>query len=167
MALFPPGKGGGESVKYGYKGKGVTTHLLVDGKGMPLSVTATSAAGSERKQVSPLLQKVRVYHGYGRPKHCPKEIHADKGYDSKALKIFLRSKGIKPNIPKRKWKARKQARGRKLPKSSSRWQVERCFAWMQRKFRRLVARWERRNAYWDGFLQLSVIMIWVDKLIYG
>ena len=30
MALFPPGKGGGELVEYGYKGKGVTIHSLVD-----------------------------------------------------------------------------------------------------------------------------------------
>lgn len=64
MALFPPGKGGGQSIDYGYKGKGVTTHLLVDGNGMPLSVTATSASGSEREQVSPLLKRVRIYHGY-------------------------------------------------------------------------------------------------------
>lgn len=49
MALFPPGKGGGEDVDYGYKGKGVTAHLLVDGNGMPLSVSATSASGSEIK----------------------------------------------------------------------------------------------------------------------
>jgi transposase len=158
-ALFPPGKGGGQSVDYGYKGKGVTIHLLVDGKGMPLSVTTTSASESERAQVYPLLERVRLYHGYGRPKHCPKEIHADKGYDSKALRTFLRSKGIKPNIPKRTWKARKQPPGKKTSTSMSRWQVERCFAWMQRKYRRLVARWERRDAYWNGLVQLSIIMM--------
>ena len=107
MALFPPGRGGGEEVDYGYKGKGVTTHLLVDGNGMPLSVVSTGASVSEREQVSQLIKRVRVYHGYGRPKKCPHEIHADKGYDSKILIIFLRNKGIKPNIPRRVWKARK------------------------------------------------------------
>jgi len=39
MPLFPPGKGGDESVDYGYKSKEVTTHLLVDGNAMPLSTT--------------------------------------------------------------------------------------------------------------------------------
>lgn len=165
MALFPPGKGGGQSVNYGYKGKGVTTHLLVDGNGMPLSATATPASASEREQVPLLLQRVRIYHGYGRPRHCPKEIHADKGYDSRVLRIFLRNKGIRPVIPKRVWKRRKQPSGKRIPVSTSRWQVERCFAWMQRKFRRLVARWERRDLYWNGFLQISIIMIWVDKLV--
>ena len=95
---------------------------------------------SERAQVKCLPERVRIYHGYGRPKRCPNEIHANKGYDSKALRVFLRSKGIRPLIPKRTWRTRKQPRGRKTPTSNSRWQVERCFAWMQRKYRRLVDR---------------------------
>lgn len=167
MVLFPPGKGGGEGVDYGYKGKGVTTHLLADGNGMPLSTVTTGAGGSERDQISILFQGVRVYHGFGRPKRYTKELHADKGYDGRALRIFLRSKGIRPVIPRRIWADRKQIRGRKPPKSHDRWKVERCFAWMQRKFRRLVVRWERKTKYWEGFVQVGVIMMWVDRLICG
>lgn len=55
--FFSAGKGGGEDVEYGYKGKGVTSHLLCDGLGNPLKITATSAAGNEREQVNPLLKK--------------------------------------------------------------------------------------------------------------
>jgi len=166
-APFPPGKGGGEQVDYGYKGKGVTTHLLVDGNGMPLAFVSTSAATSEQAQVSKLFQRVRVYSGYGRPKRCPKEIHADKGYDSKALRVFLRSKGIRPVIPRRRWKSRKQPPGPKVPPSKDRWKVERCFAWMQRRFRRLAVRWERRARYWEGFWQLGIVMMWVNVLLCG
>jgi transposase len=140
---------------------------LVDGNGMPLSVHATSASADERQQVAILLQKVRVYHGYGRPKHCPHEIHADKGYDSKALRNFIRKKGLKPVIPHRKWKNRRMCPGPKVPPSKDRWKVERCFSWMERKFRRLNVRWERRSKYWQGFLQLSIIFIWLEKIICG
>ncbi|MEO1375256.1 MAG: zinc ribbon domain-containing protein [Cyanobacteria bacterium J06635_10] len=35
MVLFPPGKGGGEEVAYGGKGKGVLIHTLTEGKVMP------------------------------------------------------------------------------------------------------------------------------------
>ena len=38
-------------------GKGVTSHVLVDGRGNPLKITAMSAAGDERQQVIPLLKK--------------------------------------------------------------------------------------------------------------
>lgn len=55
--IFSSGKGGGEKVDYGYKGKGVTNHLLVDGHGQPLGITSTGASGDERKEVMPLLKK--------------------------------------------------------------------------------------------------------------
>ena len=165
-ALFPPGRGGGEGVAHGYKGKGVTNHLLIEGNGLPLALTSTPANGDERQQVAILLGRVKVYHGYGRPRSCPNEIHADKGYDSKALRVFLRTKGIRPVIPKRNT-PRRQKRGRPSPKSSFRWKVERCHAWLQRKFRRLTTRWERRSKYWDGFLCLAVTFCWVPKLICG
>ena len=32
---YPPGKGGGEDARYGYKGKGILIHTLTDGNGMP------------------------------------------------------------------------------------------------------------------------------------
>ncbi|MGX9727598.1 MAG: hypothetical protein ACTFAK_09855 [Candidatus Electronema sp. VV] len=46
---FPPGKGGGTEVDYGYKGKGVLIHLLVDADGMPLSACSAPANKDERK----------------------------------------------------------------------------------------------------------------------
>jgi hypothetical protein len=49
MVFFSGGKGDGEAVDYGYKGKGVTTHLLVDAFGQPLRVTSTGASGEERR----------------------------------------------------------------------------------------------------------------------
>ena len=54
MAVFPSGKGSGEQVNSGYKGKGVTIHSLVDGEGNPLAVLVTAANESEREQVLPL-----------------------------------------------------------------------------------------------------------------
>ncbi len=60
MALFPPGKGGGEEVAYGYKGKGILIHTLTDGNGMPKAFCTTPANCSERQQVMPLLNSVTV-----------------------------------------------------------------------------------------------------------
>lgn len=54
--FFSSIRGGGEQVDYGYKGKGVTSHLLVSGR--PLVITSTPASGDERQQVSPLLSKI-------------------------------------------------------------------------------------------------------------
>jgi len=78
---FAAGKGGGEGVDYGFKGKGVLTHALVDGNGLPLAVTTTGASGNEREQVEPLLDAVALETGKkGRQKKRPRSLELDKGY---------------------------------------------------------------------------------------
>ena len=167
-ALFPPGKGGGKGVGYGRKGKGVTIHCLVEKKGLPLSALVTPANADERQQVFPLLEKVKARTGKrGRPKKRPKTLAADKGYDSRKLRQALRRRGIRPEIPRRKWKGRKQPPGRKLVKRVARFVVERTFAWLQRKFRRLVVRWERLEVCFDAFVHVAIIMIWLQQLLVG
>ena len=82
-ALFPPGKGGAEEVGYGYKGKGILIHTLTEGHGMPLANRTTAANGSERDQMIPLLDSLKLKTlKRGRPKKRVKVLAADKGYDS-------------------------------------------------------------------------------------
>ena len=165
MALFPPGKGGGEDVAYGYKGKGILFHTLTDGNGMPLSCSTTPANGSEREQVMPLLDSIVVKSNRpGRPRKRVKVLAADKGYDSKDLRAALRKRGIRPQLPKRTWKTKKN-RGRPIKISVPRFQQERCFAWFQRKYRRLVVRWERISACFNAFISLATIHLWISRIL--
>src|ERR687886_2956100 len=96
MALFPPGKGGGEGVARGGKGKGILIHSLTEGNGMPLANRTTPANGDERAQVLPLLEAVKVRPGHrGRPRKRLKVIATAKGYDSKALRQPLPKRAIR------------------------------------------------------------------------
>lgn len=88
----------------------------------------------------------------------------DKGYDSKELRAALRKRGIRPQLPKRVWKTKKN-RGRPIKISVPRFQQERCFAWFQRKYRRLVVRWERISACFNAFLSLATIHIWLNRIL--
>lgn len=163
---FVPGKGGGEDVGYGYKGKGLTVHALVDGNSMPLSVTSTGASGNEREQVEALLDAVDVQTGQvGRPKKRPGALQGDKGYDSREVRNKIRGRGISPMIPRRSWPSRKKPIGRPPSKPLDRWKVERFFAWIQIKFRRLAVRWERKNKYWRGFLCLALCILWIERIL--
>ncbi len=165
MALFPPGKGGGNGVAYGYKGKGILIHTLTEGNGMPLANCTTAANGSEREQIIPLLDSVRLKTlKKGRPKKSVKVLAADKGYDSKEKRAALRKRGIRPQLPKRTYKTKKN-RGRPIKISVPRFQQERCFAWYQRKYRRLVVRWERQKINFDAFLSLATVHIWINKIL--
>jgi transposase len=164
--MFVPGKGGGEDVDHGYKGKGLTIHAPVDENGMPLSAIPTGASGSEREQVGALLDAVEIRTGkVGRPKKRPAALQTDKGYDSRDLRNKVRRRGISPMIPRRSWPGRKPPVGRPPSEPIDRWKVERTFAWLQTKFRRLVVRWERRNKYWRGFLYLGLCTIWIEKIL--
>jgi hypothetical protein len=166
-ARFPPGKGGGEGVAYGRKGKGILIHSLTDATGMPLSTRTTPANGDERAQVMPRLDTLRIRTGQrGRPRKRLKVLAADKGDDAKDLRRRLRKRGIRPQIPKRVWKTRKP-RGRPIKKDVPRFQAERTFAWFQRKYRRLVVRWERLAACFNAFLAIAMVHMWVHKLIVG
>ncbi|MEJ6481052.1 transposase [Nostoc punctiforme UO1] len=126
--LFPPGKGGGEEVAYGGKGKGILIHTLTEGNGMPLANCTTPANGNEREQVIPLLDKVKLKTlKRGRPRRRIKVLAADKGYDSKQKRADLRFPSIRPQIPKRVWKTKKN-RGRPIKISVPRFQQERILA---------------------------------------
>jgi hypothetical protein len=167
MALFPPGKGGGEGGARGGKGKGILLHSLTEGNGMPLTTRTTPANGDERAQVVPLLDAVKVHTGKrGRPRKRLKVIATDKGYDAKALRQRLRQRGIRAQLPKRVWQTKKH-RGRPIKKVVPRFQAERTVAWFQKKYRRLVVRWERLAACFDAFLAVATIHIWIHRLIVG
>jgi transposase len=167
MGPFPPGKGGGEGVAHGRKGKGLLIHSLTDGAGMPLSARTTPANGDEGAQVIPLLDALHLRTGKrGRPRKRLKVIATHKGYDAKDLRQRLRRRGIRPQIPKRVWKTKKP-RGRPIKRDAPRFQAERTFAWFQRKYRRLVVRWERLAACFNAFLVIAMIHMWVHRLIVG
>jgi len=151
MALFPPGKGGGEGIARGGKGKVILIHSLTDGGGMPLANRIMPANGDERAQVLPLLDAVKVRTGHrGRPHKRLKVIATEKGDDAKALRQQLRQRGIRAQIPKRVWKTKKH-RGRPIKKVVPRFQAERTFAWFQKKYRRLLRgiSYDRHAPYLD------------------
>ncbi len=132
---------------------------------MPLACTTTPANGSEREQVMPLINSIVVKNGQpGRPRKRVKVLAADKGYDFKELRVTLRKRGIRPQLPKRTWKTRKN-RGRPIKISVPRFQQERCFTWFQRSCRRLVVRWERISACFNAFISLATTHIWINRIL--
>lgn len=66
------------------------------------------------------MGSVKVPQKRGRPKNRPKELVADKAYDSRAFRNWLRSRGIKVCIPTfERRKRRSPKRGRPIKVSSS------------------------------------------------
>ena len=131
---------------------------------MPLNARVSPANGNERDEALLALDEIRVHDGCrGRPRKRLARISGDKGYDSKEMRKSLRARGMQPEIPKRKLRGRKLS-GRPLKRIVKRYVVERDFAWMQRKFRRVVVRWERLSTVFYGFIMLAIACMWVQRM---
>jgi transposase len=87
---------------------------------------------------------------------------ADKAYDSRRFREWLRSKGIKPTIPTYERRERKRSkRGRPVKAGSGyagRWKVEWAFAWLG-SFRGLLARYERCLCTFRAFFLIAFVLV--------
>jgi len=160
-----PSQKGGEAVGLTRKGKGTKWMLVVDGQGVPLGGLLASAQQAEVKLAEATLDQVRVPRlGRGRPRKRPKEMVADRGYDSAALRTRLRGRGVRPCIPERRGKKPRPGRRADTAAYRHRWKVERAFAWLG-NFRRLLVRHERVLSVYHGFFILACVLIVLNRLL--
>ena len=100
----------------------------------------------------PLIDAIPPIAGkVGRPAHRPKEVFADRAYDSNPHREQLSQRGIEPSIPHRN-----SEHGSGL--GIFRWVVERTISWLH-QFRRLRVRYERRADVHLAFMTLGCIVI--------
>jgi transposase len=65
-----------------------------------LSVVITAGQRGDSPQFEPVLEAIRVPPlGPGRPRKRPDRVRADKAYDSRSNRSYLRRRGIKATIP--------------------------------------------------------------------
>ena len=169
MGLFPPSPGGGKEVAHGYKGKGSLLHLLVDHLGNGIAITTTAANGNERREVEKLLDRIDIHlHGKTLRKRMV-ILQADRGYDCAWLRQALLIRNIFPLIPYRKMSGREIIATQEICQTfcltKNRWVVERAFAWLKRRCRRLMLRWERLPEIWNGFATLGLVYTWLKNLV--
>jgi transposase len=113
------------------------------------------ANAHDATQLIPLVDAIRPIIGPrgkpGRPRKRPAKLHADKAYDSSALRRALRARGVTSRIARRGIDSSERL-GR------HRWVAERTFAWLL-GFRRLGVRYERRADLIQGLLHLACTLI--------
>ncbi|WP_436840372.1 transposase [Streptomyces flavofungini] len=95
----PPGGVSVEPVDHGLgRSRGGLTykiHLAVEQGQKPLSVVITAGQRGDSPQFEPVLEAVRVPRlRIGRPRRRPDRVRADKAYDSRSNRAYLRRRGI-------------------------------------------------------------------------
>lgn len=134
---------------------------------MPLEIRLSAGNENERRHLLPLVDALRE-RGIQ-----PRELWADRGYDSLQLERELHKRGIQPRISRRRrpgeqipagTPTREVLRGRKRvlktpdPLARHRWPIERTNAWMRNR-RRIATRRDRKPETYEAFLQLTMILI--------
>lgn len=147
------------------RGKGTKCTLVVERQGIPLAATLASAQDHDVRWAQPTVAQVRVPQRRGRPRTRLLQLTADKGYDSRAVRRWLRQRGTATCIPLRAYAHRRRVgrRPQALPRfARERWRIERSFAWLQ-QFRRLAVRWDHSLVAYHGFVTIACIVICLRK----
>ncbi|WP_460669445.1 transposase, partial [Kocuria himachalensis] len=74
--------------------------MLVTADGLPLAVAITGANRHDSMLVEPILDGLAPVkgRGRGRPRRRPGKLHADKAYDNRRVRRYLRRRGITARI---------------------------------------------------------------------
>ena len=112
--------------------------LVCDGGGLPLTAGGTAANVTDTTMFQAVV------------------VHADKGYDSRTNRAYLRRRGIRARIARREVES-------SLRLGRHRWKVERSLSWLS-CWRRLAVRWDRDAGRWFALVLLACAVICFNRL---
>jgi len=138
---------------------------LVDGNGIPLSLVVGGAQRHDVKLLEPTLDGIVV----DRPseEEGPKQhLCGDKGYSGKPAQESMQERGYIPHVRQRGEETEEKKRNPRY--RTRRWVVERTNSWLNR-FRKLLVRYEKTTASYEGLLELACALITFRQviIIYG
>ena len=94
----------------------------------------------------------------GRPRIRPKRVCGDKGYSSRKIRTYLRRRGIRYTIPRKRNEQRNGPFDRVLYRLRNR--VERSINRLK-QFRRIATRYEKKAENYLAMLQIGSILLWL------
>lgn len=158
-------KKGGESVAYQGRKKAKTTNILPITDGHGFIIASTGLLAGNHNDAFHLRKNLQA--AFKSMKQLGLTItgaffNADKAFDTKAARKTCFNHGLIPNMPenKRNRKGNKLGRPRLFNEEvyKRRFTSERSFAWID-KFRALLLRFDRRDAYYLGGHHIAFAMI--------
>jgi transposase len=128
-----------------------------DAGGLPLSLIISGAKANDSTMLEAVLDDIpAIRMPSGRRRHRPGKVHADKAYDHRRCRAYLRRRGIRPRIARRRIES-SQRLGR------HRWTIERTGAWLG-GWRRLRIRYERASERFYALAMLACAVICFNTL---
>ena len=108
--------------------------------------------GIERLELPELLDKLKVTG--------MSIVEADKGYDSKTVRLEILRRGHYPLIP---YRGNKKGADKWVKRM--RWKAERCISWLKRAYRLIATRLECLSTVYEVFILMGISLFWVKRLV--
>jgi transposase len=135
-------------------------------------VLLTPGQAGDAPMCLPVLGEIRVgHHGPGRPRTRPARVLADKAYSSKAIRAYLRERGITSVIPEPADQAGHRKRrgptgGRPVTYDPTVYRarnvVERAFN-LIKNWRALATRYDKHALVYRGAIILAAALMWLRQ----
>lgn len=145
-------------------------HLIVDGRGLPLSIVLTSGNVNDTSMLAQALAEISIPRsGSGRPRSRPERLLGDKGYSSRANRALLARRGIAVTIPERSDQRANRARrgsagGRPYAFDHEIYKrrnvVERAFNKLK-QWRGIAARYDKKALNYRAGIVLASMIMWL------
>ncbi|MCJ0875188.1 IS5 family transposase [Streptomyces sp. AP-93] len=153
---------------------GLTTkiHLAADGRCRPLAILISAGHRHDSLFFEAVIARIRVPRtGAGRPRTRPRQVSADRAYSSRAIRQYLRKRGIKALIPEPSDQAaNRKRRGRNGGRPPAfdrdgykiRNTVERCIGRMK-QWRGIAMRTDKLATHYEAAVVLAATMLWTMR----
>jgi transposase len=136
---------------------GSKLHVAGDAGGLPISVLVSGANANDATMFEAVVDDILpIRMPSGRRRRRPGTVHADKAYDHRRCRAYLRRRGIRPRIARRMIESSARL-GR------HRWTIERTGAWLG-GWRRLRIRYERSSERFYALVLLACGVICFNTL---
>jgi transposase len=136
---------------------GSKLHLAGERNGLPVAVVLSAANANDATMFEAVLDDIPpIRMPTGRKRRRPTKVHADKAYDHRRCRRYLRRRGIRPRIARRLIESSERL-GR------HRWTIERTGAWLG-GWRRLRIRYERSSERFYALAMLACAVICFNAL---
>ena len=130
--------------------------MLVDGRGVPLSIVVTGANRHDVTQLRAVLENIVVKRPESEQHLC-----ADKGYQGKPAHLIILSEDYVPHVKQLNEEVQEKIDNPNY--KPRRWVVEVSHSWFNR-FRKILVRFEKLNERYEALLFMAASIIALRKV---
>jgi len=132
-------------------GYSTKVHVLTDGQGIPLSITATAGQKNEAPEFTNVMASSMI-NTFRKDKR-PAAIAGDKAYSSKHIRQFIHDLDVVDVIPTRSNEIQNPEFDKELYKKRN--IVERSIGWLK-EYRRIATRYEKRIENYLAMINIAI-----------